>query len=70
MNLPTLPFGGLLGIGMVITSFFVKEKNYKDGLFWGGAGVWGYHIAANVNNNPDFYQRWFNSGQGQRIRYR
>lgn len=42
MSLPTVPFGGLIGIVMVASSFFVKS--HKDFLFYGGLAMWGYHF--------------------------
>ena len=50
MELPTLPFGGLIGIGMIIGSFI--DKKHKDILLYGGVGLWGYHFIAGMNNLP------------------
>ena len=65
MELPTLPFGGLIGIGMVISSFFVK--GHKDTLLYGGLVVWGYHFIAGISELTDMLQSGNFSFRGRRI---
>lgn len=46
INLPTLPFGGWIGVGMMVGSLFTK-KGTKKFLFWGGLGLTTYTVVAN-----------------------
>lgn len=47
VDLPTIPYGGIISLGMIVGSLFTK-KNTSKFLLYGGLGLGVYNLTANI----------------------